>query len=101
MLSRTLRRVDAHHHFLKPSAPWHAFLKTNGAPEYPPHHYARDAEKLAFDKTVHVECMPDDPVAEVNWVASLAECRVAAIVAACDLSSSDVAARLDAVQAAS
>ena len=100
------RIVDAHHHFLLPSRKtFHKFLNEKlGAPDYLPSQYGRDCADLPIEKTVHVEAMPDMPAEEVKWVHSLVQsgqCKVAAIVASCDLAKTDVAHRLDEIQEAS
>lgn len=96
--------VDCHHHFLCPDKPFHATLKALGAPVYTAEQYRQDCGSLPIIKTVHVEALADNGLGEVESVEALAnsgECKVAAIVANCDLSADDVAAKLEALKAAS
>ena len=96
--------VDAHHHFLSTDEPFHAFLAGLSIPSYTAASYATACSGLPVRATVHVEAMPDDPLAEVRFVEALAtagECKVGAIVAACNLADADAAAQLDALCAAS
>mmetsp|Transcript_143498 Transcript_143498/g.357596 ORF Transcript_143498/g.357596 Transcript_143498/m.357596 type:complete len:325 (+) Transcript_143498:115-1089(+) len=95
--------VDPHLHFFDPATnPFNAFLGSLGAPTYLPEQYAAAAVDLPISKSVHVEAVPDDGLAEAQWVNSLADqgrCSVAGIVASCDLSASDVATKLDQLSA--
>ena len=96
--------VDCHHHFLAPNQPFHAFLGALGAPAYTAEQYAADCGALPIIKTVHIEAIASDSAGEVAYVESLASsgaCKVAAIVANCDLSAPDAADQLDRIQAAS
>ena len=95
--------VDAHHHYLEPSAPWATFLGSLGAPAYSPQEYQADFGSAwpRLVKTVHVEAMPDDGAAEAAWVAALGAPKTAAIVANCDLSAADASSRLEALSRAS
>ena len=96
--------VDCHHHFLAPDQPYHALLGKLGAPAYTAAQYASDCGSLPITKTVHVEAIADDGLGEAAAVDALAnngECKVAAIVANCDLSSPDAAEQLDALKACS
>jgi predicted TIM-barrel fold metal-dependent hydrolase len=98
-----MRIVDAHHHFLSPSTA-QPFLGKLGAPEYTPEQYTADAAGLQIEKTVHVEALADGDDVEAKWVEGLAaagRCKVAAIVAACDLAAPDAGAALDKIIAAS
>lgn len=93
--------VDCHHHFIEPqNNAFQGFLKSLGAPNYTCEQYASDCGALPISKTVHVEAMPDDGVAEAAWVESLADRhKVAAVVAKCDLSAPDAATVLDGLAA--
>ncbi|KAH8045368.1 amidohydrolase [Aureococcus anophagefferens] len=63
--------VDCHHHFLEPqNNAFQGFLKSLGAPNYTCEQYASDCGALPISKTVHVEAMPDDGVAEAATTAS-------------------------------
>ena len=98
--------VDCHHHFLAPDEPFHATLKALGAPAYTAEQYAADCGDTyaKITKTVHVEAIADDGEGEAKFVEALAsagKCKVAAIVAKCDLAAEDASARLDAIVAAS
>jgi len=98
------RIVDCHHHFLAPDEPFHATLGALGAPAYTAEQYAADSAGLPIEKTVHIEALADDGAGEAAYVDALASrgaCKVAAIVANCDLSAPDAAAALDKIQAAS
>ena len=94
--------VDPHHHFFT-GAPVHAWLASLGAPEYAPESYAEALGSLPVRHTVHVEALPDDPLAEARQVDAWASAgrrgadKVAAIVAACDLAAADAEAQLDAL----
>lgn len=100
--------IDAHHHFvdtahnefnaqfLRPKLPNVAYL---------PSDYQRDvveklqAHGIQLVGSVHMEALPDDGLAEAQWVQSLindknSNCTVKAIVAGCDLASPDAAAQL-------
>lgn len=92
--------VDCHHHFLEPGKnDFQAFLRKLGCPSYPCEKYALDRGDLPIARTVHVEALPDDGVAEAAWVTALIDGGrapyVAAIVAKCDLSADDCAETLD------
>jgi len=95
--------VDPHFHFLDPEAnPFQAFLRSLGAPAYLPEQYAASAAGLPISRGVHVEAAPNDGLAEAQWVNSLVEqgrCKVAGIVAGCDLSAPGVVEMLDALKA--
>jgi len=96
--------VDCHHHFLAPDEPFHATLKKAGAPAYTAEQYKADCGNLPITKTVHVEALADDGVGEAASVEALASsgaCKVAAIVANCDLSAEDAAERLDKLKSVS
>lgn len=98
--------VDCHHHFLDPeNNGFQGFLKSLGAPQYLPEAYDADADGLPIRQTVHVEALPDDGHAEVEWVARLMAAgrapRVAAIVGQVDPSASDADAQLDRLMALS
>jgi predicted TIM-barrel fold metal-dependent hydrolase len=45
--------------------------------------------------SVHIECMPDDPIQEAAWVHELDNSKVKAIVAGCDLTSPAIDAQLE------
>jgi len=95
-----MRLVDAHHHFLDPEQPHHAFLAELGAPAYTPEQYAAETSALPFVASVHIEAMADDGLAEAEWVGSLVaagRCRVAAIVANADLAAADAEDKLSAL----
>ena len=76
-------------------------LRKLGAPDYPPEEYVKDKSQLNIVKSVHVEALPDDGVAEAAWVASLIEAgrapTVKAIVGKVDLAAPDAAQKLDAL----
>lgn len=98
--------IDPHHHFLEPqSNAFQGFLKSLGVPMYGADAYLADLASVPIKKSVHVEAMPDDGVAEVEWVDRLVQegkaPTVGAIVAQCDLSADDASAQLDAIKAAS
>eukprot|EP00978_Attheya_sp_CCMP212_P001030 scaffold2113_cov63-Attheya_sp.AAC.12 len=96
--------VDCHHHFLHPELHFHATLKEAGVPQYTAEQYGKDCGNLPITKTVHVEALADDGTAEAGHVEAIAECggcKVAAIVANCDLSRADAATLLDQIVAAS
>ena len=98
--------VDCHHHFLEPEKnAFQAFLKGLGAPTYTCEQYYAECEGLKMSRSVHVEALPDDGVAEAEWVETLRKCgrapKVAAVVAKADLSRPDAGAVLDALKAAS
>lgn len=86
--------VDCHHHFLNPlHNPFQSFLGKLVQDTYLTQHYDRDVVQplqhvgVKVVGSVHVECMPDDGVAEAAWVAGMAPATtVKAIVASCDLS---------------
>lgn len=97
------RVIDSHHHFLDTTPKgnaktFQAFLASLLADEqYLPADYHKDVvaalqEKgIALTSSVHVECMPDDGLAEAEWVTGIASTTntgtVKAIVASCDLAS--------------
>lgn len=100
------RIVDPHHHFYTPSVEAGAgshsgFLRKLGAPDYPPEEYIKDKGSLNIVKSVHVEALPDDGAAEVEWVASLVKAKraptIKAIVGKVDLAAPDAGERLDAL----
>ena len=97
--------VDAHHHFFDPSKnSFSAFLHSLGVPPYlPGDYYDTDAAGINILKSVHVEAIPDDGLAEAAWVEHLIAAgrapSVCAIVAACDLSRPDADAHLQALAA--
>ncbi|KAF0688327.1 Aste57867_20039 [Aphanomyces stellatus] len=97
--------VDAHHHFYDTNEKHFAFLKSLGASPYTPEQYAAAVGALPIRRSVHIEGMPDDGVAEVEWVEQLVAAdrapTVAAIVAGCDLAADDVDTQLSALVAAS
>lgn len=104
LASLPLSIVDCHHHFIAPDQPFHAALAEIGAPMYTAEQYKKDCGQLPITKTVHVEAMADDGVGEVAHVEALinsGKCKVAAIVANCDLSAPDAAQQLDRIMAAS
>ena len=49
-----MKLVDAHHHFLDPEQPHHAYLKELGAPAYTTEQYAAETRDLPFSASVHV-----------------------------------------------
>ena len=59
-----LRLVEPHHHFLAPELPHHKFLADHGAPAYTPEDYAKDVGAAPVTKSVHVEAIPNDGLAE-------------------------------------
>ena len=78
------------------------FLGSLGAPAYLPEAYAASASSLPIVKTVHVEAMCDNALAEAQWIESLADagkCKVAAIVAGVNLADADAEAQLDELKA--
>jgi len=96
---------DPHHHFLETDkTDFHKILKDVGAPSYFPEHYKFDVQDnlnkigVNFKGTVHVEAMPDDGYAEVQWILKAIEedrCPyVKGIVASCDLALGDVDSKL-------
>ena len=100
------RIVDPHHHFYTPSVEagpggHSGFLRKLGAPDYPPEEYVKDKAQLNIVKSVHIEALPDDGVAEAAWVASLVKAgkapTVKAIVGKVDLAAPDAAQKLDAL----
>jgi len=98
--------VDCHHHFLAPDQSFHATLSTIGAPAYTADQYRNDCGHMydRIQKTVHVEAIADDGESEVKFVEALANagaCKVAAIVANCNLAAEDAADKLDQLKAAS
>ena len=98
------RIIDCHHHFLGAGDAAHAFVKSLGAPDYTAEQYQQDAGTLPIVSTVHVEALADDGAAEVSFVESLissGQCKVAAIVAGCNLADDDAATQLEAIKAAS
>ena len=76
-----------------------------GAPEYSAEQYAADSGALPIAKTVHVEAMADDGAAEAAHVDGLVRgsdaCKVAAIVANCNLAAPDAEEQLVKIKAAS
>jgi len=115
-----LRIVDPHHHFFAPSLnpALHATLSSAGIRgDHLPSDHARDfstSTGLEVVASVHVEALPDNAVDEVLLVEALASesapetygeanraSFVRAVVASCDLSAPDAAARLEALMAAS
>mmetsp|Transcript_10852 Transcript_10852/g.33481 ORF Transcript_10852/g.33481 Transcript_10852/m.33481 type:complete len:316 (+) Transcript_10852:306-1253(+) len=97
--------VDPHHHFYEPSKhAFSAYLGSLGAPDWTPEEYVAATGALNVTKSVHVEALPDDGVAEAAWVASLVEAgrapTVKAVVGKCDLAAADAAAKLDDLKAA-
>ena len=100
------RIVDPHHHFYTPSVEegpggHSGFLRKLGAPDYPPEDYVKDKDQLNIVKSVHVEALPDDGVAEAAWVSQLIKDgrapTVKAIVGKVDLAAPDAAQRLEAL----
>ena len=100
------RIVDPHHHFYTPSVEagpggHSGFLRKLGAPDYPPEDYVKDKQQLNIVKSVHIEALPDDGVAEAAWVASLIKNgrapTVKAIVGKVDLAAPDAAQKLEAL----
>ena len=100
------RIVDPHHHFYTPSVEagpggHSGFLRKLGAPDYPPEDYVKDKGSLNIVKSVHIEALPDDGVAEAAWVASLIKAgkapTVKAIVGKVDLAAPDAAQKLEAL----
>ena len=91
VMTRPPAIIDCHHHFIRPDV-------------YMPEAYAKDCGDLNILKTVHVEAAPDDGADEVRWIESLVNegrCKVAAIVAGCDLAAPNAAEKLKEVAAAS
>jgi predicted TIM-barrel fold metal-dependent hydrolase len=90
---------DAHHHFVDTTCHGDTFQAFVGKlipnTQYLPTDYQRDVmdpiEKagISFHGSVHMECIPDDGLAEAQWVAAMIESKsaayVKAIVASCDL----------------
>ncbi|KAG7338059.1 amidohydrolase [Nitzschia inconspicua] len=91
--------LDAHHHFVDTTShgdSFQAFL-AHLIPDfqYLPSDYKRDVidpiqkAGVAFLGSVHVECIPDDGIAEAEWIASFTKGNsapyVKAIVASCNL----------------
>jgi predicted TIM-barrel fold metal-dependent hydrolase len=90
---------DAHHHFVDTATHGDSFQSFVGKlipnKTYLPLDYQHDVIEpiqkagIAFQGSVHMECIPDDGVAEVEWIASLIRSQsawyVKAIVASCDL----------------
>ena len=100
------RIVDPHHHFYTPSVEagpggHSGFLRKLGAPDYPPEDYVKDKAALNIVKSVHVEALPDDGVAEAAWVSQLIKDgrapTVKAIVGKVDLAAPDAAQKLEAL----
>eukprot|EP00933_Yihiella_yeosuensis_P058051 TRINITY_DN5825_c1_g1_i1.p1 TRINITY_DN5825_c1_g1~~TRINITY_DN5825_c1_g1_i1.p1 ORF type:complete len:328 (+),score=60.78 TRINITY_DN5825_c1_g1_i1:53-1036(+) len=96
--------VDSHMHYIDTEKnDFQAFLKSVGAPCFQPEDYTKEADGLSITKAVHVEAIPDDGLAEANWVASLVRSgrapQVAAIVAAVNLADDDAAEQLDRLKA--
>jgi len=88
--------VDSHHHFMDTQGVSKKFLGSLlGDFAYLPEDYHRDvvenlrAHGIKLVGSVHVEGIPDDGLEEASWVASVSNSTVAAIVASCDLASSD------------
>ena len=93
---------DSHHHFLDTTisqngATFQAFLRSVVPDEvYLPSQYQRDvveplkAAGVTVVGSTHVECMPDDGVAEVAWIEALSPTSVQAIVASTDLASPNI-----------
>jgi predicted TIM-barrel fold metal-dependent hydrolase len=87
--------VDAHQHFLDPgrNLSFQSFLGSlvGTTTSYLPSDYTRDvvlplrAAGVTLSGSVHVECLPDDGVAEAAWVQGLYTSPVRATVASCDL----------------
>ncbi len=95
--------VDPHHHFIDPANEFQGFLcGTLGAPAYTAEMFTADLGPLneRVSRTVHVEAIPDDGLAEATWVEGLAaqgRCKVAGIVAACNLADDDAEQQLEAL----
>lgn len=86
--------VDSHHHYADPQQVANSFLKET---KFTPEDYAAALEPLKITKSVHIEIMPDDALAECRWVESLiaaGRARDAAIVASCNLADNDVEVQL-------
>lgn len=98
--------LDCHHHFLDPSRnAFQSFLGSLVQDTYLPDAYQRDVVEplqqagVKLVGSVHVECMPDDGVAEAAWVHGLManhppKSTVQAIVASCDLADPNAAQEL-------
>lgn len=96
------RIVDCHHHFIDPQIICIPGL--DPAPSYTPEDYTSDSAGLQISSTVHVEAMPVTGVREVAMVEQMRaseRCRVAAIVASCNLCDEDVGEQLLALKNAS
>jgi len=116
--------VDAHHHFVDTTHnEFNAHFLRSKLPgvAYLPSDYQKDvvetlqAHGIQLVGSVHMEALPDDGLAEAQWVESLLmdehskkdgggggdsnyDCTVKAIVASCDLASPDAAAQLQKLQ---
>jgi predicted TIM-barrel fold metal-dependent hydrolase len=96
--------IDAHHHFMDTSNDFSKDFLGSLMPSsfsYLPDQYQKDVVELLMDKagvkvvgSVHVEAMPADGLQDAEWVTSLANSKVVAIVASCDLASPDVTSKL-------
>jgi predicted TIM-barrel fold metal-dependent hydrolase len=96
--------IDAHHHFMDTSNDFSKEFLGSLMPSsfsYLPDQYQKDVVEPLMDKagvkvvgSVHVEAMPADGLQDAEWVTSLANSKVVAIVASCDLASPDVSSKL-------
>ncbi len=108
-------RIDAHHHLWDLNAVSYPWLEAKGqvrffgdpAPiqrNYELPEFRQDTSVGGFEASVHIQVGAADPLAEANWVQSIAEANPdwpLRQVAFCDLSADDVEAQLDHLQALS
>lgn len=103
---------DPHHHFFDPQSEetkgFQSFVKGLGVPAYSPEQYAKDTQGLNIIGSTHVEGMTDMKkgagIGEVLWVDKFVDqgrCKVAAIVASCDMAAPDAPEQLQAIAASS
>jgi predicted TIM-barrel fold metal-dependent hydrolase len=101
--------VDAHHHFIDTkNNSFQSFLGSLVPNEiYLSPNYQSDVVKVLAANgvtlvgTVHVECMPDDGVLEVEWLESHEDSPIMAMVGSCDLVSDQVESNLQSLVQAS
>ncbi|WP_282078589.1 amidohydrolase family protein [Epibacterium ulvae] len=105
-------KIDAHHHLWDLNAVHYPWLMAKGEPrffgdpapiqrDYLLEEFIRDAKAQGFEGSVHVQVGAADPLAEAQWVQSVANANPdwpMAQVAFCDLTAPDAEAQLDVLQ---
>ncbi|WP_282093198.1 amidohydrolase family protein [Epibacterium ulvae] len=105
-------KIDAHHHLWDLNAVHYPWLMAKGEPrffgdpapiqrDYLLEEFTRDAKAQGFEGSVHIQVGSADPLAEAQWVQSVADANPdwpMVQVAFCDLTAPDAEAQLDALQ---